>query len=289
MRIVARMQEARGLFEGSDAKFATSLGMNAAQYSRIKNGDLEKVISEAQWLTIAHRFGVTPEGSPAWKTANTPVFQFISSQLEMCQEKSMSAILCDFSDIGKTYTARRYAESHRNAVYADCSQTKTKTQLVRFIAKAFGVNASGWYPYVYEELVTYLKTSNRPLVILDEAGDLDYEAFKEVKALWNATELSCGWYMMGADGLRAKIQRGIACMTVGYTEIFSRFGKRYGKVIPSGREDSERMLLSSAAMIVKANAGDGVDVNKLVRATLGEDGVPSLRRIYKELSKLPGI
>jgi hypothetical protein len=139
---------------------------------------------------------------------------------------------------------------------------------------------------VYGELVTYLKTSAKPLVILDEAGDLDYDAFKEVKSLWNATEYTCGWYMMGADGLRAKIQRGVNAMTVGYSEIFSRFGKRYGKVIPAGKDEGDRILLSSAAMIARANAPAGTDINKLVRATLGEDGVPSLRRIYKELSKM---
>ncbi len=43
-----------------------------------------------------------------------------------------------------------------------------------------------------------------PLVVLDEAGDLQYEAFLELKALWNATEMCCGWYMMGADGLRRR-------------------------------------------------------------------------------------
>ena len=286
LKIAEAMRERRSLFDGSDAKFAVSLGINAAQYSRIKNGDLEKVVSETQWITIAHKFGVSLDGTSIWKTVNTPVFQFITSQLEMCREKSMSAVLCDLADIGKTHTARYYAENKRNVVYIDCSQVKTKTQLVRCIARSFGINATGWYPYIYEELVTYLKTSAMPLVILDEAGDLEHDAFREIKALWNATELHCGWYMMGADGLRAKIQRGINCMTVGYTEIFSRFGKRYGRVIPAGKDDRDRVLLSTAAMVVKANAPAGTDVNRLVRATLGEDGTPSLRRIRLELSKI---
>jgi DNA transposition AAA+ family ATPase len=203
IKIVEALRVRRELFEGSDAKFATSLGINAAQYSRIKNGDLEKVISEAQWLTIARGLGVDPDEGPAWKTVSTPVFLYVTSQLEMCVEKHMSAMLCDDSDIGKTYAARRFAERNRNVVYVDCSQVKTKTQLVRFIARSFGVNGGGWYPNVYGELVSYLKTSKKPLVILDEAGDLEYDALKEVKALWNATEYACGWYVMGADGLKA--------------------------------------------------------------------------------------
>jgi len=285
-RILEKLAQSREMFTGSDAKFSVSIGINNAQYSRIKNGDTEKVLSEAQWISIARRLGVSLTDVPEWKTANTPVFQFITAQLQMCQEKSVSAILCDLSDIGKSYTAKRYAETHRNAVYVDCSQVKSKTRLIRYIAKSFGVGSAGWYPDVYEDLVFYLKTLPAPLIILDEAGDLSYDAFLEIKALWNATELACGWYMMGADGLKEKIRRAINGKKVGYTEIFSRFGKRYGKVVPVAREESEKMLQASAAMIIKANAQADVDVNRLLKSTLGEDNIPSLRRIYKELSKV---
>jgi DNA transposition AAA+ family ATPase len=280
------MSQARELFSGSDAKFATSMGINPAQYSRVKNGELEKVISDAQWITLARKLSVNLTNAQEWKTANTPVFQFISVQLKLCQEQSLSAILCDLSDIGKTYTAKRYAETHRNVVYVDCSQVKTRSKLVRYIAKELGVGNTGIYADVYAELVLYLKVLPAPLIILDEAGDLCREAFLEIKALWNATELACGFYMMGADGLKEKIRRSIDLKMVGYTEIFSRFGKRYGKVIPIGREESERMLQASAAMIIKANALPDTDVNRLLKSTLGEDNVPSLRRIYKELSKI---
>ena len=60
-----------------------------------------------------------------------------------------------------------------------------------------------------DALLAYLRTIDTPLVILDEAGDLQYEAFLELKALWNATERCCAWYMMGADGLKEKINRAI--------------------------------------------------------------------------------
>ncbi|KAA6312859.1 hypothetical protein EZS27_036275, partial [termite gut metagenome] len=99
-------------------------------------------------------------------------------------------------------------------------------------AKEFGVGCTGRYADVYEDLSYYLKTLPTPMIILDEAGDLDYAAFLEIKALWNATEMCCGFYMMGADGLKEKIRRSIAGKKVGYTELFSRFGKRYGKAVP---------------------------------------------------------
>ena len=62
----------------------------------------------------------------------------------------------------------------------DCSQVKTKLKLIRYIAKEFGVTSNGRYSDVYEDLVAYLRTIDTPLVILDEAGDLQYEAFLAV-------------------------------------------------------------------------------------------------------------
>ena len=285
-KVLAAMSAARQNFAGSDAKFATSLGINSAQYSRIRNGELERVLSEERWISIARQLGVNLSSRAEWKTANTPVFQFITAQLEACQQNSMSALLCDRADIGKTYTAQHYARNHQNAVYIDCSQVKTKTALIRRIAKSFGVGSTGTYSNVYEDLVYYLKVLPTPLIILDEAGDLQYDAFLEIKALWNATDMCCGYYMMGADGLKAKIQRSIDNKKVGYTEIFSRFGRRYGTVIPMEAQEREKMTQQCAAMIIKANCTPGTDISQVLHRTMGEDNMPSLRRIYKELSKI---
>lgn len=283
-RIIEEMARDRMNFAGSDAKYAVSLGINNAQYSRIKNGETERVLSDANWITIARKLDVKLTGRVEWKVANTPVYQFVTAQLEVCQRDSMSAMICDLSDIGKTFTAKHYARGHKNVAYIDCSQVKTKQKLIRQIAKEFGVGINGKYADVYEDLVFYLKTLPTPLIILDEAGDLQYDAFLEVKALWNATEMACGYYMMGADGLQEKMRRAINNRKVGYTELFSRFGKRFGKAIPDG-DEGKKILQATALMIIKANTPDGTNVNKILRETLGEDSVPSLRRIYKELAK----
>jgi DNA transposition AAA+ family ATPase len=284
-RILKEVQRRRTLFEGSDAKFAISLGINNAQYSRIKNGELDRVLSDANWISIARRLEVNISDAPEWKTAETPVFKFISKQLEVCQQGCLSSLLCDLSDIGKTYTARYYVKTHKNAIYIDCSQVKTKQKLIRQIAKSFGAGSTGRYADVYEDLVFYLKTLPAPLIILDEAGDLQYDAFLEIKALWNATDKACAYYMMGADGLREKIRRSIDNKKVGYAEMFSRFGKRYGKVIPVSGEEKTKMLQVTAAMIIKANAPDA-DVNRVLKGAMGDDNTPSLRRVYTEIVKL---
>ena len=268
----------------SDAKHAAALGINTAVYSAVKNGQTDKVLSDASWIAIARRLDVELRSKIEWKAAKTPTYLYIMAQLEFSQNSCTSGILCDIPNIGKTFTARLYASSHKNAVYVDCSQVKTKLKLIRKIAKEFGVNNNGRYSDVYDDLVFYLRSIDQPLIILDEAGDLQYEAFLELKALWNATERCCAWYMMGADGLKEKINRSIECKKVGYTEMLSRYGDRYSKVTPDDGKEREKFLREQAHIVAKLNAPEGTDVKAIVLKTQG-----GLRRVYTEIEKLRTI
>lgn len=279
-KITGAITEARKNYP-SDAKHAASLGITTSVYSSIKNGQTDRVLSDANWISIARKLGVSLRDEIEWRAANTPVFQYVSAQLEFCQQSSVSGILCDEPNIGKTFTARHYVQTHRNAVYIDCSQVKTKLKLVRRIASEFGVDSKGRYADVYDDLVFYIRSIETPLIILDEAGDLQYEAFLELKALWNATERCCAWYMMGADGLKEKINRAIECKTVGYIEMLSRYGDRYSKVTPDSSEDRRAFLNEQARIVAKINAPEGADIAQIVRISRG-----GLRRVYTEIEKL---
>jgi DNA transposition AAA+ family ATPase len=279
-KVIDALAKRRAHFGGSDAKFAITLGINHAQYSRIKRGDTRQVLSDANWISLARRLEVSLADAPEWITAETPTFKFIMDQLEFCRVHAASRMLCDVPDIGKTYTARYYAARTKNTVYVDCSQVKSKQKLVRRLAKEYGVGNHGWYADVYADLVFYLRTIPNPLIILDEAGDLEYEAFLELKALWNATEGACGWYMMGADGLREKIRRSIDFKKVGYAELFSRYGSRYQKASPDTGDELRQFRSVHAALIIKANAPGMANVQQLISRS-----DYSLRRIYHELQK----
>jgi hypothetical protein len=265
----------------SDAKHAASLGISTSVYSAIKNGQTDRTLSDANWVSVARRLNVTLRGEIEWKAAKTETFEYITTQLEFSQQRGLSAILCDVPNIGKTFTAKYYVQTHKNAVYIDCSQVKTKLKLIRKVAGEFGVDNKGHYADIYEDLVYYLRSIDTPLIILDEAGDLQYEAFLELKALWNATERCCAWYMMGADGLKEKINRSIECKKVGYTEMFSRYGDRYSRVTPDDGHERDKFLKGQAEVVARLNAPQGTDIAAIVRKTNG-----GLRRVYTEIEKL---
>jgi hypothetical protein len=282
-RIIAEIASRKANYK-SQAAMARALDINPAQLSRVLKGEFENVLSDGNYISIARKLGVELRQKDAWVTAKRRVFNFIWGQLEACQENSLSALLCDIADIGKTHTAKEYVKEHKNAIYIDCSQVKSKQRLIRKIAQEFGLIPAGKYIDVYEDLVFYLKSIDSPLVILDEAGDLDYAAFLELKALWNATEHSVGWYMMGADGLKAKIDRNLNCKKVGYTELFSRFGSKYQKISPDGKEARDEFNREQVALIAKANGVENAYLQKVYASSGG-----SLRRIYIEVQKLKRI
>ena len=88
----------------SDAKHAASLGISTSVYSALKNGQTEKALSDANWISIARRLGVSLRADMEWKAAKTATFEYITAQLEFSQQSSLSAILCDIPNIGKTFT-----------------------------------------------------------------------------------------------------------------------------------------------------------------------------------------
>jgi DNA transposition AAA+ family ATPase len=265
----------------SASRMAVALGISNSALSNVFAGKWEGQLSDANWIGIARRLDVQITGSVELVTARTHVFEFITEQLKACQMDAISAILCDVTDIGKTYSARWYCKNNKNAWYIDCSQVKSKSALIRAIAKEGGLNSTGQYQDVYKDLVFYLRSIPNPLIILDEAGDLEYPAFLELKALWNATDRSCGWYMMGADGLKAKIERNRDQLKVGYAEILSRMGNRFQKITPDG-SDKTVFIRQQVNLIGQAN---GItDTSKLWAKTGG-----SLRRIYIEIQKMKRI
>ena len=95
----------------SDAKHAASLGISTSVYSAIKNGQTDKALSDANWISIARKLGVNLRGEMEWKAAKTPTFEYITAQLEFSQQSSLSGILCDMPNICLLYTSDAADES----------------------------------------------------------------------------------------------------------------------------------------------------------------------------------
>lgn len=284
-KCVSALKEAAGNYGGSSSQFARKFGMSASVWSEIKNGRTENKLSAQKWLNIAAMLGVK-ESDRSWKMARTEVFDAIEEGVRACKEFSWGMIFVDKCAIGKTYSAKYLAKTLKNCFYLDGSQCKTKILFTRTLAQTIGVDASGRYQDVKLRVKNALNVLEKPVVIVDEAGDLEYNAFLDLKEFYNATEGSCGWYMMGANGLRKKITDGISREAVGFEEIFSRFSDSYAHVVPSGKEEQVEFYRRLLTDVLSVNMTDKSNLNKLVAQCLSVstgNSITGLRRAEKIL------
>jgi hypothetical protein len=262
--------EKRENYGGSDADFSKSLGINNAIFSRIKKGETEKVLSDTAWITIGRQLQVKVF-EDNWKVARTSVYSEIEDNLSFCKELSRSMVLVDDCGIGKTFCTKHIIRKMKNTFYVDCSQAKSKQQFIKLLAKTIGIDNHGKYNEILENVKYYITTLERPLIILDEAGDLQYDAFLELKGIWNGTDGSCGWYMMGADGLRRKINKGLTAQKVGYAEIFSRFSDEFIKLVPNGKADRQAYYTELIGAVASANISDKTKIKPLINKCIAKE------------------
>lgn len=262
--------ERRQNFGGSDSQFAKIYGVSAAIYSRLKAGETERIISDSQWLNIGRELDINLRATK-WKVVRTKVYENIEASIQFCQNFSSSVILVDECGIGKTFSAKNIVKTLKNAFYVDCSQAKSKQQFIKLLAKTIGLDPKGKYVDVKATLKYYLIQLQKPVIVLDEAGDLEYTAFLELKEIWNATDGFCGFYMMGADGLKSKIEKGINNKKVGFAEIFSRFSDEYIKLTPTGIDNKTAFKNELLTQVANANVSDKSKVPELVKRCMKKE------------------
>uniref|UniRef100_UPI00321624D7 AAA family ATPase n=1 Tax=uncultured Draconibacterium sp. TaxID=1573823 RepID=UPI00321624D7 len=255
--IIDRLKE-RESIEGSRQNVCRKYDLRPDILSRMLNGETDKVLSVQRWLRLARRFDIPLNNEVKIETAQTPTFKHIWAQLEFAQEHSVSGMLCDRADIGKTHTATLYARQGKNVVYIDCAQCKSSQAFIRALAKGFGLEHTGSLRMVRDDLFDYVKTVDKPLVILDEFGDLSLGAYMEFKAFWNATDHYCGFYAMGANGLRRKIENNISKNIIGFEEIFSRLGNKFQRITPQDTYSFKKFQDKQMIQIAKANGIDNI-------------------------------
>lgn len=279
-QVLGELIARRKNYDGSDAAFAKTIQVNASVWSQLNHGKMDGLLRDSQWLTLGREMGISG-GDRKWNVAKTDVFLTIEEDIKFCKTYSKAKICVDECGIGKTFTAKYLSRTMKNCFYVDASQAKTKQQFIRLIARSIGIDHTGKYVEVKENIKYYLKMLPQPIVIVDEGGDLEYPAFLELKELWNGTDGACAWYMMGADGLRAKIERGIRNKKVGFREIFSRYSERYTTIVPSEKTERINFYKKLINDVLQVNMGNKTSINKIITRCLtvdSEGNMGGLRR-----------
>lgn len=285
-KMILERQELSGQ---SQAKFAKSNDFNPADISNLRGETWMKqpaLIGDQKWIKFARFVGYNRKSELVWNTANTRVKLEIDAQLTACKNYAFTAILCDDAGVGKTYACKEFAARNPHVYYIDCSNCRSRLRLIRAIGKAVGLEANYRADDVFEDAMYLLRNTDNPLAIFDEVGDLDDRAFLELKRMYNNLEGICGFYLVGADGLKRKIERGEASKKVGFTEIFSRFGKKFTKIMPIDPEDRANRLLKMTAELLVANDVTDSQQIKTIQNAVISNGLKDMRTVYREVVKI---
>jgi hypothetical protein len=241
----------------SRAKYAVSIGISGSDLSNIENGKWrgnDRLLSMGKWMRIAREVGYEFNAGQSWQTAETATFRAIRRQLEMCAKDGMCAMFCDEAGLGKTHAVREFCANTPDAFYINGGSHPRKTAFIRALATAVGINPDrNKLEDVLLDTMTYLKSLPRPVLVIDEAGDLDSSTYLLLKRLYNELEFQCGIYMVGARGLKKRIDSAVRNRTNGFEEVFSRFGGRFTTVLPQGAKERLDFLRQEALMVAEAN------------------------------------
>lgn len=82
-------------------------------------------------------------------------------------------------------------------------------------------------PEMMQRVVIELKSTDNPLIILDEADKLADNVLLFFITLYNELEDHAGIILMATHFLERRIKRGVAAQRKGYREIYSRIGLRF--------------------------------------------------------------
>lgn len=285
-KLLIQRQELSGQ---SQAAFARANDLSSADISNLKGEkwkEQPQLASDRKWIRFARLANFSRNNELEWRTAQTQVKREIDAQLNACKNYAFTAILCDDAGVGKTYACKSFAASNPHVYYLDCSTARTKNRFIRAIAHAVGVSSEGISDTVFEDAIYVLSITPNPLVILDEAGDLEDKTFLELKRMYNALEGVCGFYLVGADGLKKKIERGEAIKKVGFTEVFSRFGKKFTKIMPIEPNERKEALITMTNELLEANGIKDAETKKAITRSIFINGLKDLRTIKREVIKL---
>lgn len=263
-QVVKALLEKRKLNEQSDKRFAISMGLNNSVFSRLKKGETDKVLSEDNWLTLGRELDVLITTS-TWSIAQTQMYCQMGDLIHKVKENSLSLMLIDRCGWGKSEAVETISKHIPGVVYMDCSQTKKKIKFIRRFAQKLGLDNRGKIDDLLDQVKYYLKLMDKPLIVLDEFGDMEYSAILLIKELWNATPEQVGWLTIGAEGLQAKIDKGIGSKKVGFAELFSRFAGEYIGITPDNPQSFLEWKRLELEVVAAANVKNPANINGLVK------------------------
>ncbi len=258
-------------FESQNKAAKTMRGVSAATISQVLKGKWE-LISDDMWRNISSQSGYSTNG---WTVVETRDFKLMDHVLNNAREYSGVFAVVGDAGTGKTLSVRQHAADNKRSYLVQCNEYWNRKTFMQELLKSMGRDNSGYtVNEMMIEVVSILKTQEKPLLIMDEADKLSDQVLYFFITLYNQLEDHCGIVLCATDHLEKRIKRGLKLNKKGYKEIFSRIGRKFFEL--------EGLSTSDIAAVCAANGiSDKAQVKEII-----EDSEGDLRRAKRKISAI---
>lgn len=271
----------------SDRKFAISIGFSGSDISNLRNESWRKnqqLIGASKWLRLAQKAKFNRGCEATVEIVQTETLKKIQERLHVCQQTSSCDLLCDSAGIGKSTACEDYQRRNPNVMYINCSSAGKLNSFKRAFAMVVGVPTTGRINDCFETAIIAVKMMHKPLLILDEGGDLEDKALIALKQIYNETEDVLGIFLVGAGGLKKRLESGRSIDKPGFDEVFSRFGKEFRRITPdpcvAGRDAFENYMRSEMMAVLAGNGFSQHDI-QIITANMKDRDLRAIKRSIK--------
>lgn len=251
----------RGFLVQSDyAKYIKQLlniPFDKSALSQIKKEDGRNAIKDSTWMILARHFNLLGESS--WQAVQTHVYETMFQYMETCKRYGLWRVVCDHASFGKTFAARQFAAiNKKTVVYVKCGDCPSRGDFIRTLSTQLGVVRTSSLQQTWNDTVDALLLLDKPLLILDEFGDVQDSIITLLKSLYNkadmGTHLAIGVLHIGADNLEKRLFDGRRGRRPSYAEYWSRFGEDIKTLnMPNKPEALSDKLRREAELIIDMN------------------------------------
>lgn len=212
----------------SQNKAANSLkNVSAATISQMLNGNWD-LIKDDMWRNVAAQIGYKDE---KWTAVETSNYLRMMDLLNDVKANSLVMGITGDAGTGKTFACKQYAESNKQVYLLCCNEYWNRKLFLTELLSSLGRDYTGFtVGEMMAEAVRVLKMQENPLIILDEADKLSDQVFYFFITLYNHLEDECGIVLCATSHLEKRILKGIKLNRKGYSEIWSRLGRKCVKL-----------------------------------------------------------
>lgn len=184
-------------------------------------------IKDEMWLNVGKQLGWSAVFIN-WAQVDTSVHRNLTALFLDAQTNAGVHAVTASAGSGKSNSAKVLSTVNKLAYHVSCSEYFNKKTFLMKILEAMNIDHSGYTVHEMVERIsdTILK-QQYPLLILDEVDKLRDEVLYFFISIYNLLEDKCGIVLLATEFLEKRIERGRKLGKKGYSEIYSRIGRKF--------------------------------------------------------------